>query len=119
MHAECEAFINPILLCRLKMQMVSEQDAEDDKMQWKVEAEVRAATKAAAAAKEAAEAREQALRQKLEASENQCAGLESNLTAWEAAVAERDTEICNLQVRGTQFQDYACPSNDLHPISFA
>ena len=89
------------------MQMVSEQDAEDDKLQWKVEAEVRAATKAAAAAKKAAEASKQALRERLEASEKRGAGLESNLKAWEAAVAERDTEIRNLQVRVLQLQNIA------------
>lgn len=102
--------------CRLKMQMVSEQDAEDDKLQWKVEAEVQAATKAAAAAREAAEAREKALQARLEAFEKQTAGLESNLTAWESAVAERDTEIRNLQARVLDDQIF-CLHNVNSPTS--
>ena len=80
------------------MQMVSEQDSEDEKLQWKVDAEVHAATRAAEAAREAAEAASKSLRQELEQQREQMAALEANLTAWESAVAERDLEIVNLQV---------------------
>lgn len=78
--------------------MVSEQDAEDDKLSWKIEAEVQVATRESIAAKEAAEARSRDLSMELEASKSQAAVLEESLTAWEAAVAERDAEIGNLQV---------------------
>lgn len=80
--------------------MVSEQDAEDDKLTWKVEAELQTATRTLRAAKEAAEATGRDLGQRLEASESRFAALEESLVAWEAAVAERDIEISNLQVHG-------------------
>lgn len=98
MYGALDRTQHTLLWCRLKSQIVSEQDAEDDKLQWKVEAEVRIAIKAAEAAKEAASARASGLRQQLDASEKQKEALESTLTAWEAAVAERDIEIRNLQV---------------------
>ena len=98
------------MLCRLKAQMVSEQDAEDDKLQWKVDAEVRSATRAAEAAAEAAKAGCRDLSCQLEAQRREVQTLESNLAAWESAVAERDAEIVNLQVRGPKtFPPFANP----------
>ncbi len=54
---------------------------------------------AAASAREAAEARERAMAARLEVAERQTAAMEEQLGAWEAAVAERDAELQNLQVR--------------------
>lgn len=76
--------------------MVAEQDEEDDKLRWRVDAEVQAAV---AEVRQATESSSAELRAKLLAAEHRAQGLRTDLATWEAAVAERDAELRNLQVR--------------------
>ena len=78
--------------------MVSDQESEDDKLQWRIDAEVQAAVRAAIADREVALAQVRELSQQMSQQQSQRADLDASLTAWEAAVAERDAEIVNLQV---------------------
>lgn len=81
---------------------MAEQEEEDAAVHERVDAEVQGAVAAVRAAAEArtaaAEAAAEELRAKLAAVERKSAGLAADLSAWEAAVAERDAELRSLQV---------------------
>eukprot|EP00887_Chlorella_sp_A99_P007773 scaffold20.g7773.t1 len=86
-------------LGRLKQQMLREQEDEEEKIRWRVEAEVKLAVErlqrigaAPGAGPELARALEEAA-----AARQRVKQLEADMAKWEAAVAERDAELQNLQ----------------------
>ena len=105
-------------LYRLKQQMVAEQDEEDDKLRWRVDAEVQAAVAEVRASADAKERRADSavseLRTKLNTAEQRVQRLTADLEAWEAAVAERDAELRNLQVRKYPYRLPGQPTNSPH-----
>ena len=86
------------LSCRLKQQMVTEQEDEEEKIRWRVDAELQSALRLAASEQEAAGSAVVSLKGKLQDAEARIQGLQTDLSAWETAVSERDAELQNLQV---------------------
>lgn len=78
--------------------MVTEQEDEEEKIRWRVDAELQSALRLAASEQEAAGSAVVSLKGKLQDAEARIQGLQTDLSAWETAVSERDAELQNLQV---------------------
>ena len=94
--------------CRLKAQMVAEQEEEEGSLQWRIDAEVQLALQEAKAGEASRladlEAKAAALEAALDKARLHEAELAADARAWQDALPAKDAEIQNLQVGPNLYQ---------------
>lgn len=95
--AESERASAKLQLSRLKTQMLTEQEDEEEKVRWRVEAEVKLALEKMGVGSVGNKAAESARQDQLSTLTERAERAEEEAARWEQTAAARDVELANLQ----------------------